>query len=300
MPKNNFVVTRPTQGTRFGLPLICDSPHSGTDYPADFRTALPMALLRQAEDTDVDALWAATPDVGGTLLAARFPRSYIDANRALQDLDPSLLDGPWPTPLFPGPKSSLGYGLIWRKLNPETLMYDRLLSVQEVQQRIATCWQPYRDALAAEIATAVTSFGGVWHLNLHSMPNNAYSRMGVTSAQPLADFVLGDRDGTTCDPEFIDVVERSLRSFGYSVARNDPYKGVALLEQIGQPALNRHSLQIEIRRPLYMNEATRERNAGFEPLQRHLTQTLLDVADFVRGKIAWALAANEPFQARQG
>ena len=300
MSTDRVVVIRPPQGARFGLPLICDSPHSGTDYPADFRSVLPTALLRQAEDTDVDALWAATPSVGGTLLAARFPRSYIDANRALQDLDARLLDGPWPTPLFPGPKSALGYGLIWGKLNADTAMYDRLLSVQEVQQRIATCWQPYQDALSSEIFAAVNSFGGVWHLNLHSMPNNAYARMGVTSERPLADFVLGDRDGTTCDPEFIEVVERSLRSFGYSVARNDPYKGVALLEQIGQPALNRHSLQIEIRRPLYMNEATRERTAGFDSLQRHLTQTLLDVADFVRSKISWALAANEPFKAHQG
>jgi N-formylglutamate amidohydrolase len=267
------------------LPLVCDSPHSGTHYPADLRAALPLHLLRQTEDTDIDALWAATPQLGGTLVAACFPRCYIDPNRDLSDLDPALLEGKWPLPLSPGPKSKLGYGLIFSKVNDDTWIYNRPLSVHEVQQRIANYWQPYRDALDQEISSACQEFGGVWHLNLHSMPNNAYARLGLRSDKPLADFVLGDRDGSTCEPEFMQLIEDSLRCWGYSVARNDPYKGVALLAQIGQPALNRHSVQIEIRRPLYMNEATRERSEGFEPLRNHLSQMLRNVADYVRSRV---------------
>ena len=70
------------------LPLVCDSPHSGTTYPADFGAAIPAARLRGGEDTHVDALWAAVPAVGGTLLAATFPRVYIDPNRMADDIDP--------------------------------------------------------------------------------------------------------------------------------------------------------------------------------------------------------------------
>ena len=290
--RDAVIVSRPADGVR--LPLVCDSPHSGIDYPADFGTALPLALLRQSEDTDVDALWSATAQVGGTLVAARFPRSYIDPNRALEDLDPELLDEPWPTPLAPGEKSRLGYGLVWRKLDPTHLIYDRRLSVAEVQQRIARCWQPYRDALQGEIAKATATFGSVWHLNLHSMPNNAYARLGLDPHRPLADFVLGDRNGTTCEPGFVEVVERSLRRHGYSVSRNEPYKGAALLAQIGQPALNRHSLQVEIRRPIYMDEATRARTAGFEPLRQQLSHTLRDVAAYVRSRIAGTGANEQP------
>ena len=84
------------------VPLVCDSPHSGTDYPADYDHAVPRALLRRGEDTHVDALWAAVPSVGGSLLAAHFPRTYIDCNRTEDDLDADLLDGPWPQPLNPG------------------------------------------------------------------------------------------------------------------------------------------------------------------------------------------------------
>lgn len=270
--------------TALSIPLVCDSPHSGTTYPADFGHAAPMALLRKGEDTDVDALWSAAPAVGATLLAARFPRTYIDPNRTLEDLDPDLLDAPWPTPLNPGEKTRLGYGLIWRKLGAGTPVYDRKLSVAEVKNRIDTYYRPYHAALSTAIEDAAARFGGVWHLNLHSMPNNAYERLQIQSPKPLADFVLGDRDGTTCEPGFIAAVERELLARGYTVARNDPYKGVQLIANIGQPARNRHSLQIEIRRPLYMDEASRERNDGFDRLQQDLSEALQALARYVKDR----------------
>ena len=283
---NTVAVTRPAQG--LALPLVCDSPHSGIDYPVDFRSIQPMALLRRAEDTHIEALWSAVPQVGASLVEARFPRAYIDPNRALEDLDPDLLDGPWPHPINLSDKSRLGYGLIWRQLEASRPLYDRRLSVAEVQQRIQRCWQPYRDALLKEIDESLARFGGVWHLNLHSMPNDSYERMGHTHGRPLADFVLGDLDGTTCEPGLTDVVEQAIRRHGYTVARNDPFKGVALLAQLGQPQANRHSLQIEIRRPLYMDEVTRERNSGFESLRAHLTEVLGEVAAYVRQRAAQA------------
>ena len=283
MAETCYVLSRPENHRR--LPLVCDSPHSGTTYPSDFRSALSLQRLRQTEDTDIDALWSGVPAVGGTLVAALFPRCYIDPNRSLEDLDPSLIDGTWPQPLAPGPKSKLGYGLIFGKVDATSLIYDRQLSVSEIQQRIDRYWQPYRTVLDQEIQSAYQSFGKVWHLNLHSMPQNAYERLGIQTDKPLADFVLGDRDGTTCEPEFVGLVEDSLKASGYTVARNDPYKGVALLEQIGQPTMHRHSLQIEIRRPLYMNEATRERNQGFGTLKSALDKTLSDVATYVKGQI---------------
>jgi N-formylglutamate deformylase len=266
------------------IPLVCDSPHSGICYPADFGAAAPQELLRKGEDTHVDALWGAAPRVGATLLAANFPRVYIDPNRMLDDLDPELLASPWPQPLNPGPKTLLGYGLVWRNIEKGVPVYDRKLSVEEVKGRIDTYYKPYHAALAKSIEAAFGKFGRVWHLNLHSMPNNAYERLGIDSPHPLADFVLGDRDGTTCEPAFVALVESELKALGYTVRRNDPYKGVQLIAQIGKPALRRNSLQIEMRRPLYMDEKTREPNAGFKDLQRGLTTVLENIAAYIRAQ----------------
>lgn len=264
------------------IPLVCDSPHSGVQYPEDFGAAVPHARLRAGEDTHVDRLWGAAPEVGATLLAANFPRVYIDPNRTLQDLDEQLLDGPWPEALNPGPKTRLGFGLIWSRMDRDTPIYDRKLRVDEVRARIDGCYRPYHAALSEAIESAYRRHGAVWHLNLHSMPNNAYERLGIASAQPLADFVLGDRDGTTCGVEFVQLVAEQLRSLGYTVAINDPYKGVELIARIGKPAERRHSLQIEARRPIYMDEATREPNAGFVAVQRDMTRVLQALADYIR------------------
>lgn len=267
------------------IPLVCDSPHSGTFYPDDFKHAVPRELLRQGEDTHVQALWEAVPRVGGTLLAAHFPRTYIDPNRTEDDLDPGLLAEPWPEALNPGEKTRLGYGLVWRNVSVGQPIYDRSLTVAEVRQRIERCYRPYHSALSQSVESAVQRFGAVWHLNLHSMPSDAYERLQIQSAHPLADFVLGDRDGTTCGPDFVDLIEKALRSHGYTVARNDPYKGVQLIARIGQPQLRRHSLQIEIRRPLYMDEATRERNGGFAGVQRDLGCVLEKIAGFIQDQL---------------
>jgi len=264
------------------IPLVCDSPHSGSTYPADFRHAVPLRMLRQGEDTHVDQLWAAAPTVGATLLAAKFPRTYIDPNRTLADLDRDMLDADWPDALSPGEKTRLGKGLIWARMDPHTPIYDRKLTVAEVRGRIDGYYEPYHYVLASAVSERYAQFGALWHLNLHSMPSDAYERLGIHSDHPLADFVLGDRDGTTCEPAFVQLIEDALRDKGYTVARNDPYKGVQLIAKIGQPSMRRHSLQIEIRRPLYMDEATRERNSGFDRLQVDLSETLARIAAYVR------------------
>ena len=289
-PDTPVVVCPPTVAA---LPLVCDSPHSGTAYPADFGHCVALALLRRGEDTDVHRLWQRWPAYGATLLAATFPRTYIDPNRSADDIDPEQLAGVWPLPLAPSVKTRQGLGLIWQRISRDgvaTQLYDRKLSVAEVQSRLQHYWHPYHAALQQAIDASVARFGGVWHLNLHSMPGDVYRRLGRTDMQ-LADFVLGDRDGTTCAPEFIRLVGEMLQAGGYSVAYNEPYKGVELIGRIGQPQLNRHSLQIEIRRPIYMDENTRAPNAGFAPLQAHLEKVMQVVADYVRAQLPLGTAA---------
>ena len=102
-------------------PIVVDSPHSGTDYPADFGSVLQGLALRQGEDTWVHELYASAPAHGATLIAAEFPRAYIDPNRSLTDIDALLLDEPWPGPVSPSRKTELGVGLVWRLMSGQPL-----------------------------------------------------------------------------------------------------------------------------------------------------------------------------------
>ncbi|MBX3652948.1 MAG: N-formylglutamate amidohydrolase [Ramlibacter sp.] len=269
------------------VPLVCDSPHSGTLYPDDFGYALPFETLRKGEDTDVHVLWQALPSVGATLLAANFPRAYVDPNRDVEDLDAGMLDGPWPTALAPSEKTRLGIGLIWRDAGKggQDPIYNRKLGVAEVQSRIQRYHAPYHAALREQIEAAHARFGAVWHLNLHSMPANSYESLQIRSPHPLADVVLGDRDGTTAAPEFTAMVAHAFRQRGFSVALNDPFKGVALIARLGRPAVRRHSLQIELHRGLYMDEQTRARSEDFMALQGALTGISAEIARYVKTQL---------------
>ena len=276
-----FELTAPRKGF---VPLVLDSPHSGTEYPEDFRAAVSVELLRQAEDSYVDELYASAPDFGATLVAARFPRSYIDANRSLLDIDASLLESPWPGPAIPGPKTQKGIGLIWRVLDSGESIYARKLAIEEVKQRIVRFHQPYQRAVKDALDQAHEHFGGVWHLNVHSMPavSGRISEEGPGRAR--ADFVLGDRDGSTCEPEFTAMVAEALRKMGYQVKINDPYKGVELVRAFSDPKAGRHSLQVEVNRKLYMDERTRAKTAGFAELKRNLDALVRQVADYVAAR----------------
>jgi N-formylglutamate deformylase len=264
------------------IALVCDSPHSGTAYPEDFGHAVALPELRQCEDTHVESLWAGVPQAGGSLLHAHFPRSYIDANRACTDIEPALLSEPWPEELRPSQRcSKLGNGLLYSKTNSLTPIYTRRLAVAEVRHRIDTCWRPYRDALRSLIAQTRSSFGRAWHLNLHSMPSNAYERLGLASDKPLADVVLGDLCGRSCSAAFTHCVAEAFGSLGYTTSINDPYAGQDLVREHGRPHEGCESLQVELNRKLYLDEATREPNARFEHTRRDIHLVLERVAMFI-------------------
>jgi len=171
-------------------------------------------------------------------------------------------------------------GLIWRLLDSGEPIYSRKLSVDEVKRRIVAYHQPYQRAVKDALDHAHAHFGAVWHLNLHSMPATSSKISEEGPGKPRADFVLGDRDGTTCAPEFTKLVADTLRAMGYDVKVNDPYKGVELVRAFSDPKANRHSLQIEVNRKLYMDERTRQKSAGYAKLQGDLERLLKTVAGY--------------------
>ena len=270
-----FITHRPGRSA-----LLLDSPHSGTRYPADFLPACDMATLRRAEDTHVEKLYDFAPALGVHWVEAHFPRSYLDVNRNTTEIDTSLFDAPWPDPVETDPavlsKVRLGKGLVWRTTDEGLPIYARKLSVAEVQARIEQCWKPYHAAVAQAIDAAHLQHGYSIHINCHSMPAIASGCATDFPGEAHADFVVGDRGGSTASVALSALVCRHLRALGYQVSYNHPYKGVELVRRHGNPAAQRHSLQLEINRKLYMNEETLAITPGFEPLKATL-RSLVDV-----------------------
>mgnify|MGYP001579772563 FL=1 len=125
-------------------------------------------------------------------------------------------------------------------------------------------------------------FGKAYHLNCHSMRAVAGKQSDDGEGSVRADFVLGDRDGTSCDPAFTEFVRATLAAMGYQVKVNDPYKGVELVRAYSDPKAGRHSLQIEINKRLYMDDATLQKAPGFETLRNSLSGLLREIAKYIR------------------
>jgi N-formylglutamate deformylase len=265
------------------LPLVFDSPHSGTRWPDDFRPAAPELQIRKSQDSYVHELFAAAPANGAALLHALWPRAYIDPNRALTDLDPALLSEPWPGELAPTEKTARGLGLIWRLAPPgDSAIYDRPLTVAEVEARIDRYWCPYHALLGETIRRLHGAHGRAVHIDCHSMHSTSSTMHQEGAGVSRPDFVLGDRDGTTCDPALTRFVRDFLERRGCTVAINDPYKGVELVRAWSDPAVGRHSLQIEINRRLYLDETTLERGRGFVSTRDMMDELIQALAGLVR------------------
>jgi N-formylglutamate deformylase len=248
------------------VPIVVDSPHSGFTLPDDFGTIAPEAALRTTWDAFVDELWQDAPVHGATLLAATFPRAYVDVNRREDDLDPALLAEPWPAPLAPTDYSRRGMGLIRRLALPDVPMYAAPLSVASVQARLDGYYRPYRAALGARLEALRATAGVALLLDAHSMKSRG-NAMNVDAGAERPDVVVSDRHGSTADPALTAFVAEHFRGEGYRVQVNDPYQGGDIVRSFGAPSRGVHAIQVEVNRARYMNEAAFMRAAGFDALR---------------------------------
>ena len=261
------------------VPVVVASPHSGALYPAEFlaQAAVPLAALRRAEDAFVDQLFAAAPALGMPLLAARFPRSYVDANREPYELDPGMFEGPLPRPLnHRTTRVAAGLGMIPRVAASGEAIYRGRVPADEIEQRLETCWRPYLVALSMLVEQTYSLFGAALLIDAHSMPSSA---SGIGSRDRRVDIVLGDNHGESCAPQLVECAERWLVAQGLRVQRNQPYAGGFTTQRYGRPSLGRHALQIEINRSLYMDEARHEELPALAGVEQLMTGLLGQIGE---------------------
>jgi len=270
--------------TETSLPIVIDSPHSGIDYPFNSGIVAPAEALKTTWDAYVDELWGSAPAIGGPLLSARFPRAYIDPNRAPDDIDAAMLDEPWSTALAPSAASSRGMGLIRQNALPGVPMYKGKLPASQVRYRLSQYYAPYHSVLKNLLDDAHEKFGHVWHINCHSMKSRG-NAMNVDNGAVRPDIVVSDRNGTSANAEFTEWVATQFDQLGYKVLINTPYQGGYIVQHYGMPTKQRHSVQIEIKRGIYMDEHSFEKSDGFDSLQQDIERFLKSLAQYVQKKL---------------
>ena len=252
-------------------PVLFACPHSGRHYPCDLDAHLDVFSLRRLEDTDVDLLVAEGPQHGATVVSGCYGRAYLDLNRSPDDLDPAMFGEPTPRPFRTNARTAAGLGLFARYAAGGREIYNRKLSLAEARHRISRVHEPYHAALKFELDAAQARFGGAILMDWHSMPSLA-AVQGSGANRRAVDVVLGDRHGQACRPELMAFAEIAFQSLGLTTSRNSPYAGGFTTEHHGKPFENRHALQIELNRGLYLDEARLTPNGNFAALRALVTE----------------------------
>ena len=276
----SFEILAPAQWI---VPAVYNSPHSGNRLPQNLLalSRLGTEALRQSEDCFVDELFSGCESHGSPLLRAHISRAFLDLNRAPDELDPRMFLEDVPAWLNrPSARVAAGLGTIPRIVAEGQEIYRGRIPLQEALGRIETYYRPYHRTLTALLNEAHDAMGIVFLIDCHSMPSSG-SPCANGFASRQADIVLGDRFGHACDGELTALVEALFKNQGLHVVRNKPYAGGFITETHGNPRLNRHALQIEINRALYMDERRMEKSQSFPSMKRALEKMMAGVAAFL-------------------
>jgi N-formylglutamate amidohydrolase len=269
------------------VPLVLASPHSGAEYPDEFLSAsrLDPLTLRRSEDSFVDEIFSSAPELGAPLVAARFPRAYLDVNREPWELDPTMFSDALPNYInIRSPRVRMGLGTIARVVASGEEIYARRLRFAEARTRVERLYHPYHQALRNLVLDTEAAFGGCLLVDCHSMPSAASEAGG----QGPADIVLGDCHGTSCAPEIIEAARSFLTGRNFAVALNAPYAGGFTTAHYGNPRRGRHALQIEINRALYMDERRCRRKPELARLAAEMRALVAHLGEFMGERLGEA------------
>jgi N-formylglutamate deformylase len=267
--------------------VVFASPHSGRDYPWSFvrRTILDEMTLRSSEDAFVDKLFEAAPLHGAPLLAAIAPRAWIDVNRSADELDPALIEGV--KKAAHNPRVASGLGVVPRVVANGRAIYRGKIPLKEATSRIEEFWNPWHQALTTLMDDSVALFGEAILIDCHSMPHEAIESIGAPRGN-RPEIVLGDRFGAAAASDVVDRIEAAMVAAGLRVARNAPFAGAFVTQKHGRPAKNRHVVQVEIDRALYMNEQAIRPNNNYMHFKALIDRVVADVTGIGRADLPMA------------
>jgi len=222
-------------------PLIVSMPHVGTQVPeAIEREFTPVARALTDTDWHVDRLYDFVPELGASVIAARYSRYVIDLNRPPDNaaLYPGMTHtGLCPTHSFAG-QPLYGSGV-------------DALPASEIESRLSRYWQPYHQLLTDVLAETRGRQGYAVLLDAHSI--RSYVPRLFTGRLP--DINIGTDDGRSCQPELIlPLLEILAAQSQFTYVVNGRFKGGHITRRYGAPANGVHALQIELAQACYMDE----------------------------------------------
>lgn len=244
---------------RLPLPVLIAVPHGGRAYPASVLAQMRDPELSQLrlEDRHVDQLGIEIARQTGTaLLVAHAPRAMLDLNRAEDDVDWDMIEGPRPSVSGASGRAGhingrarSGLGIVPRRLPGFGEIWRSRLARTELDRRIDEIHRPYHAMLAEQLRAIRDHWGAALLIDLHSMPPLRAPDDGEGAPR----IVVGDRFGASCHSGLVALAMAFFEQRGCLAAQNRPYSGGYVLDCHGDPRAGIFALQIEVCRSAYLD-----------------------------------------------
>ncbi|MGQ0710022.1 MAG: N-formylglutamate deformylase [Rhodoferax sp.] len=252
------------------VPLLLSLPHAATAIPAALRSAYTERACG-VEDTDwhLPRLYAFAQELGASVLVPAVSRYVIDLNRPADN-----------APMYPGASNTELCPT--RFFTGEPLYREGCAPGAAAQhERLQRYWQPYHQALAAELQRLRALHGYALLWDGHSIR----SQIPWLFEGTLPDLNLGTAGGASAHPRIAQALMDCIAQHAPTTSRvlNGRFKGGYITRHYGAPEQGIHAVQLEMCQHLYMQEqapfAYDDAGAArVQPLLRALLHTALDTA----------------------
>ncbi len=231
------------------------SPHSGEKVPEEvyWLKNLPEEILMFDIDRFVDRLYEPTAKkLKIPFIKSEWHRYFSDANRLPEDVDQGSVIG------SKHPKGKFLTGLIWQITSQGHELLPAPISKDLYQVLLDKYYSKFHSDVKKQYSNYLEQKNEpVYQLDLHSMPSRG-TKIHRDPGELRAEIVISDQNGQSASLAYVNLVRQAYTKVGFKVAYNWPYIGGRVTETYGQPAKNQHCVQVELRRDLYMNEATKK------------------------------------------
>jgi N-formylglutamate amidohydrolase len=274
---------------------LFNSPHSGDIYPDYFweTIAVSRQTLDFSSDKKVDYLIENIPNAAKLpIFCNKISRSYIDTNRAIGEFNPkmvkrfSLQNSDILKNIKFTTKTQYGFGVIPEKTFNGDFIHLDLLSLEEVHLRLKEYYIPIHDVLEQKLRAIHQEFGYSLLIDCHSMPSVKFMKyhhlISPDESPPEYDIVLGNNYDKSCPEGLTYFIKEYFEGSDLRVSLNTPYAGGFNTVNYASSQDQKHSIQIEINRQLYLNEIKQELLPNARHIQELMTKFALKIASYLQ------------------
>jgi len=255
-------------------PMIISIPHAGLKIPSNIAARMTDTGLANVDaDWHVDRLYSFAQDMGITMLKGRYSRYVIDLNRPPDGgplYDGHVDTGLCPTQAFDGAPLYVAGG------EPRH---------EEIAERKQKYWDPYHEALQAEINRLKEEHGTVLLFEAHSIK----SMVPRLFDGHLPQMCFGTDDGRSATAELTAAMMEYVReNSDYRAVLNDRFKGGYITRKYGAPERGVHAVQLELSQATYLYEDDINGDAG--PMFN--TGRAVTLEPFLKGMVEFMLESE--------